>query len=109
MVYFDKFLGLYPQNSLASYVLREKGNLLMSQKKWREAIEVFTKVPEENRVLDAELLFKIGDCLQNLKRPEEALHSYLKIITFYDDIAPWNKKAEKVIAEIKKKPQVNAD
>jgi len=102
MSYFDRFLAFYPQDSLTAAVAIEKGNLLINQEEWEKAMEVLKKIPKENRVLYAESLFKIGDCLQNLKRPKDALHSYLEVSTFYNDISPWNKKAEEAIIALKK-------
>lgn len=59
-----------------------KGDYLIYQKKYQEALGVFQKIAQENKgqEIEDETLFRIGTLYEKLQKPNEALQQYHEII-----------------------------
>jgi len=92
---FQSLLVNYPQTK---FFLEAKLNIceiLVKQKKYKQAIESFENIlkTEKKGELAARIQYRIGDCYLTSQKMEDALLAYLKVTLLYYDQLEWAEKA----------------
>ncbi len=90
----DRLVKLYPQAGQSGTAGLQSIRLLMAQKNFAQAAEILQKAIEpvlkaqsptpQQEATTVEALVALGDCQRALNKPEDALDSYLTVVTLFD-------------------------
>ena len=109
LFYLDRILTRFPESSLISLTLNQKGEVLFQLKRWEEAASTYKRLAEISEIMRGEALFKAGESLEKKGDFQEAGSLYLKSLTLLKEDSSSYKKALTSLQRLKKEGKIDEE
>ena len=109
LFYLDRILTRFPESSLISLTLNQKGEVLFQLKRWEEAASTYKRLAEISEIMRGDALFKAGESMEKKGDFQEAGSLYLKSLTLLKEDSSSYKKALTSLQRLKKEGKIDEE